>query len=356
MWPVVLPVEITNRRAVRILTPASLIDLYPAFDLLEQGHAVLLRAADSTESPILPLTSPKGAQVGLFSSGTTGSPKLIWHAWPDLKSEMRRTDPDFLWGTPFSPWTYAGIQVAVQAWCQGQPLVTLTSSFLGSWERIKKSSVNAISCTPTFLDLLIQHEPKSCDWHPKQITLGGEPIRQPVAERLKSRFPHSRFTLIYASSEFGVLLKSHDLSGTYDPDYLGRRFHWRIEAGLLEIFWGGRWQTTGDLVALEDGRLRILGRAGEVANIAGSKVNLGQITKLAENVPGIEQAVAVAQPNSISGQVICLRYAVSRGAPSDQVTRTLQEHLRRELPRQAWPRNWELCDVTIGPNVKSALK
>jgi acyl-CoA synthetase (AMP-forming)/AMP-acid ligase II len=218
--------------------------------------------------------------------------------------------------------------------------------------------VDAISATPTFLDLLLQNEPAGGEsWTPRQITLGGEPLRAALGGRLVARWPATRFVTIYASAEFGVLLKTRRLDGWYELASLEARWpDWRVTGGVLELGDDGRWLATGDRVEVNGDLMRVLGRADHVANVAGTKVNLPEIGMMAEEVPGVARAVAVAQPNPVTGQVVCLRFAVEPGADADVVRARLQAELQRRLPKAAWPRNWVIDELAPVQNAKRSLR
>ena len=70
-----------------------------------------------------------------------------------------------------------------------------------------------------------------------------------AGHRFGTRFPTTRFTVIYASAEYGVLLKTHRLDGWYEADSLSRDLReWRVAAGVLELRKDDRWVSTGDCV------------------------------------------------------------------------------------------------------------
>lgn len=117
----------------------------------------------------------------------------------------------------------------------------------------------------------------------------------------------------------------------------------------------GVWMSTGDLAEMNDGLIRILGRAGSVANVAGVKVNLDEVGALAEEVPGVRRAAAAVESNSVVGQIVVLRYALDQGASPETVLERLQSRLRQTLRKEAWPRRWILDEVGIGRNSKRAV-
>ena len=340
---------------MRFVSPERLEDLFDVFEFLERGESVVLRSNLTTrEAPSPP--DAEGACLAVSSSGSTGRAKLIWHSWPELASEVR-SDPKLTgwkWASCFSPTTYAGVQVAVHAWRFRGEILSLTKDWASNWDALRAWRPNVLACTPTFLDLLLQCE-EAANWAPQQITLGGEILRPAAGKRFCSRFPHCRFTVVYASAEVGLILKTHRLDGWYEIagfEHGGRR--WRIQDDVLEIQHRGEWLVTGDRVECDGDLIRVVGRADSIANVGGIKVSLDEIAGLAEEVPGVRRAVAFVNQSPIVGQIVGLKFTVDAGASAEDVRIKLERHLRGRLRKEAWPRIWEPGAVAVGNNGKRA--
>lgn len=331
--------------------------LWKQFEQLEHGHSVALVPPDG---PQVSQPPPGGPWVGFTSSGSTGRPKLVWRLWKELKEGASRKAEiqGWVWATSFEPWSFAGLQVAIQAWvCCGR-IVFLKGSWDEIWQRLRQEHVDAISATPTFIDLLLQHEPQAhVAWKPQHITLGGEPLREPVGRRIAQRWPHTTVKVIYAAAEFGVIATTTRLDGWYPVASLSKRWpQWRVVDGVLELFVDGYWRSTGDRVEIQGELLRVVGRADRVANVAGTKVNLDWIAELAEQVPGVRRALAYSIPSPITGELVALRFEPEPGMDASLVQAALEQTLRQRLPKPAWPRRWECGPVPLGPNSKRALQ
>lgn len=292
--------------------------------------------------------------LGMYSSGSTGKPKLVWRPWSDLLREVRVNDRtvDWTWACSFGPETFAGVQVALQAWRSHGKVLSLGTDWVANWKTLNELRPAALSCTPTFLDLLLQFGEAS-EWSPCQITLGGEVLRGSAGQRFARRFPETRFTVIYASAEHGLLLKTHRLDGWYETAAMTRRdIKWRVDNEILEVQRCDRWVSTGDRVEVQGDLVRIVGRGDAVANIGGCKISLDEISRLAEQVAGVRRAAAFVEPNPVVGQIIGLKFAIEAGSDPAEVEDRLQQSLRRELRKEAWPRRWELDLVGLGNNSK----
>lgn len=331
-------------------------ELFPVFQRLESGESIALGHPEAGEVPAVP--KEPGAWLGVRSSGSTGVPKTVWRSWAQLRAEVR-VDPrtrGWHWASPFRPDSFAGVQAALQAWAGGGSIQSLGTDWDAAWAGHRDRPWDAISATPTYLDLLIQNEQdgRGRVRDPFQITLGGEVLRPACGERLRARFPESRFTVVYASAEWGVLLKTHRLDGWYEVASLERRHPlWRVEEGMLRLRRSdGEWAGTGDLVEVSGDRMRVIGRADRVANVAGTKVNLDEIGRVAETVPGVRRAVAVAEANPVTGQVVVLRYSPDEAQDAAELEGRLGAEMRRSLAKPAWPRRWVVDALLPGRNAK----
>ena len=343
-----------------VVTPIVLQDLFPIFDMLMRGCSVVLAvghiAWEGARGP-----EGEGPFLGFFSSGSTGKPKYVWRRWSELLSETRTVDrmKGWVWASPYLPWTFAGIQVALQAWMTGGAVISLANlTWKESWKIAGTARWDAISATPTYLDLWIQQEPAGANRiDMKQVTLGGEALRPACGARLRSRFPEAQFTVIYASAEWGVLLKTHRLDGWYEQDGLDRRRPgWLVDGGMLMLpTEKGGWGTTGDLVELHERLVRVVGRADRVANVGGTKVNLDEVSRLAELEPSVLRAVALAEANSVIGETVSLHYSVKPGMNATEAQVALEAALRKQLPKAAWPRRWVCGDVAPSINGKRRI-
>ena len=348
------------------LKPNSLADLFEVFARLDGGEQIALASPEPPDeaAPIFPAQDERsnrtGAWVAVTSSGSTGRSKLVWRPWAELRSESSGSESvsGWTWASPFAPHTFAGVQVALQAWRSAGRVISLNANPADAWRSLREENVDALCATPTFADLLLQQEaaPLSA-WKPRQITLGGEPLRASLGARLAERFPHCRFSVIYATAELGVLLKTNSLDGWYRMNSLGRRYPgWRVMEGVLEVWSRGSWVATGDRVETQGDLIRIVGRADAVANIGGVKVSLAHISELAEQVPGVRRAVAIAETNPITGQIVALKYATDPAFEAYVVKQSLQTYLQANLRKEAWPRRWEIDPLLPVNNAKRIVQ
>ncbi|GIJ22937.1 (2,3-dihydroxybenzoyl)adenylate synthase [Micromonospora lutea] len=90
--------------------------------------------------------------------------------------------------------------------------------------------------------------------------------------------------------------------GPYTP----RGYYRAPEQNALSYTAAG-WYRTGDLVRLTDGGdVVVCGRIKELINRAGEKISAGEIEMLAQELPEIAEAAAVAMPDPAVGERLCL--------------------------------------------------
>lgn len=357
---------VKTERRIQHAAPRDLAALFDVFETLERGVSVALGDGGKARVPDLPEVG--GPCLGLSSSGTTGPARMRWHGWPGLRAGAvgGMAYRGWVWASPFRPDTFAGVQVALQAWVGGGVVRSLSTDWLAPWESLRRWRPDAICATPTYLDLLSTAEATSGsaegEWVPRQITLGGEPLRESVGRRLGARFPRTRFTVVYASTEAGLIAKTRRLDGWFETgDLVSGWEDWRVRHGELQLARNGEWTGTGDRaegvegVEGVEGRFRVLGRISAVANVGGTKVWLSEVEALAETVEGVRMARAVAARNSVTGEVVALRFVLADGADGERTRAELERRIRAGLPKPAWPRSWEEVGASLGPNAKKGL-
>jgi len=288
----------------------------------------------------------EGFALSLYTSGSTGLPKLVTHRRETLARTLRegpRHAAD-VWALAYNPTHIAGIQVALQAFANGNTLVDVFG--LGRAEvldRLARWSVTHVSATPTFYRLLLPVEAPLPSL--RSLTLGGERSDADLLDRLRAAFPGARLHNLYASTEAGTLLVADgELFGIH-PAVEGKV---RIEDGqllvsrqLLATFEGrvveGEWYPTGDRVEVVSEsplRFRILGRTGDFLNVGGAKVDPAEVEDALRAFPGVTEARAYGRANSVVGTLLCADYTSSAPLPEPELRAPLAARLQpHKVPR-----------------------
>jgi o-succinylbenzoate---CoA ligase len=111
---------------------------------------------------------------------------------------------------------------------------------------------------------------------------------------------------------------------------------YRLRPDLTAAARDGDWFVTGDLGVVEDGVLRIRGRADDVINTGGEKVVAGEVETLLRAHPAVQDVVVVGRPDPEWGELVT---AVVVGSVTLE---ELRDHVRATLPAYAAPRALEL--------------
>lgn len=257
----------------------------------------------------------------LPTSGTTGTPKLIAHTFASLTRSMttRRIGDDYTWGSLYSLRRFAGLQVFLQSWMCGTPLI-LNEEGADLHEvltRFIDLGCNALSATPSMWRKLAMH-PLFDRLTLKQITLGGEIVDQAVLDLLVTRFPGARITHIYASTEAGVGFAVRDGRAGFPADYLlqpplgvamriDSQNHLWFGIKLVQSLAAGaenEWIDSGDVVETQGDRVRFLGRTNGSINVGGNKVMPEEIESVIKELPYVAFVQVRARKSAMLGSLV----------------------------------------------------
>jgi O-succinylbenzoic acid--CoA ligase len=107
---------------------------------------------------------------------------------------------------------------------------------------------------------------------------------------------------------------------------------YRLRPDLTSAALDGDWFVTSDLGVIENGRLRVRGRADDVIITGGEKVVAGEVEQVLRTHPGVEDVVVVGRPDPEWGERVT---AVIVGSATLE---ELRDHVRTALPAHAAPR------------------
>ena len=203
----------------------------------------------------------------------------------------------------------------------GMAVVPADRSPSGVCQAIQQHRVELLPTSPTFLNfLLLSGAYKAYDLSSlRLITYGTEPMPQSTLDRVAQVFPAVTLQQTYGLSELGILRsQSRDstslwvrLGGEgYQTKVVDNRLWIKAESTMLGYlnaaspFDDQGYFDTGDVVEVDGEWLRILGRASEVINVGGSKVFPAEVESVLLTLDNVEDAVAYAEPNPLTGQTV----------------------------------------------------
>ena len=233
----------------------------------------------------------------------------------------------------------------------------------GFFEAASRANATQISGTPTFWRSFLLVAPPGSLPYLWQITLGGEAVDQPTLDRLRTSFPESRITHIYASTEAGVVFSVHDGLEGFPSEWLihpTQGVALRVRNGVLEVktprcmqgyatdiaqpCTEDGWLSTGDLVEVAGDRVRFRGRHDSIINVGGAKVYPQAVEGFLLGLDGVREARIHGIPNPISGFLVGAEIVLTPGLDPEASRIRILTQCREGLPPYQVPRILKIVD------------
>jgi len=317
---------------------------------------------------------PVGTAVVIATSGSSGIPKRV-----ALSAEALRTSAEATadrigsgrWLLALPTGYVAGLQVLVRSILAGTEPVALSGRF--SPEAFAHATLSMLrhgdealytSLVPaqvaTLLDAADDVAVRAALQAYRSILVGGQSLPEPLRERASDL--GVRLVRTYGSTETsggcvydGVPLDTVSVrtvdgelrlagpmlaDGYLGDDELTSRMFVRDEHGI-------RWYRTGDLGLVENGVVRVHGRADNVIVSGGINISLDRVERIVRQVPGLHQAVVVGIDDERWGEasvIVAARGEVLRRSESDQLVHA-RDAVAEALGKHARPARLILVDA-----------
>ncbi len=325
-------------------------------------NAQVLTQASVEEHPLLVDFKKEGhAGLILFSSGTTGSPKVMLHNLDGLFDKHFGKQGKEIRILLFLLFDHiAGIDTLIRGLSVGATLVIPPSrQAFPVCQTIEQHKVKVLPVSPTFLNLLyLSGALDSCDLSSlKIIAFGAEAMPDYLLSLLKQKSPSVCFQQKFGTSETNAItIKNKPGNELYfkivDPDVENKvldgelwiRSKHAIKGYIQsqdETFTPDGWFKTGDLVSLdEEGYLRIVGRKKEMINVGGEKVLPSEVENVVLQLPQVDDCIAYGAPNMINGESVALDVILNHeysNLKRSEVKLLVQEACRKQLDMHKVP-------------------
>ena len=122
-------------------------------DMLNQKQEVPVIDNITSDSLIQNLLKNETWTLTLYTSGTTGRPKKVYHTLKTLTRTVKRSPKlaDKVWALAYNPTHYAGLQVFLQALCNLNPVVYVFGQPVHHVpELLREHRVTNLSATPSY--------------------------------------------------------------------------------------------------------------------------------------------------------------------------------------------------------------
>jgi acyl-coenzyme A synthetase/AMP-(fatty) acid ligase len=284
-----------------------------------------LHVPSSTAEPAGPREPPIETGWALFTSGTSGTPKLAEHTLSTLTAAIdpaRPKQPGRIWATFYDIRRYGGLQILLRALLGGGSMVLSggdeATPFL---ERAAAAGVTFLSGTPTHWRRALL-SPAAPALALTDVRLSGEAADQAILDKLRAVYPAARICHAFASTEAGVAFEVQDGLAGFPAGWLdrdgpvalrvagdtlrirspGQALRYLGDAGAIAD--AGGFTDTRDLIVARGDRLFFAGRSDGVINVGGLKVNPLEVEDVVSRHPRVAQARVAAKRSPIIGQVI----------------------------------------------------
>jgi len=275
------------------------------------------------------VTNKGDTGIILFSSGTTGKPKVMIQNLTEIISSIkcprRQKSLRFIILLMFDH--IGGLNTLFNCLINGSPFVIpqdRSPSLVISI--INKYQVNILPTTPTFLNLLMIDESfdssklKSL----KLITYGTERMSEIILNKLNTSLPKVKLLQTFGTSETGILKTQSKSSNSLYFKIVDDEKEYKIVGDELYLrsktqvngyvnhnndnFLNDGWYATGDLVETDDdGYIKIIGRKNKIINVGGLKVLPKEIEDVINLVNGVDDSTVYSEPNNLVGNIVCAK-------------------------------------------------
>jgi O-succinylbenzoic acid--CoA ligase len=290
-----------------------------------------------------------GTAVVIGTSGSTGIPKRVVLSGEALRAGAEATANRIgsgRWLLALPAGYVAGFQVLVRSILSGTEPVVLDGRF--SPKAFAEATLPMIGTQPLFTSLVPAQIASLLDAAGdttvlaslqayQAILVGGQALPQPVRDRAAEL--GVRLVRTYGSTETsggcvydGIPLDTAavrtvdgelQIAGAMLADgYLGDPA--LTERTFLRDEHGIRWYRTGDLGIVEDGIVRVHGRADNVIVSGGVNISLDRVERIVRGIPGLTSAVVVGVDDEQWGEA-----SVIVAARGDSLRRSEAEQLER---------------------------
>lgn len=252
----------------------------------------------------------------IHTSGTTSTSKsikvrmenCIRHVKLNTKKEKK------VWGMGYPAGSFASTQVFFQSFINRETIFYLFGMNFNCSEKVlSQHEITNLTCTPTFLSMLLIHL-KSIQPSVKKITTGGEKITENLIQLSKNKFINAEYINIYASTETGSLLYSNTEFFSIPDKY---KHLLKIEGGTLHVQKSllnsiqeneqeNEWFNTNDIVEwIDHSQFRFVSRSNGYLNTGGYRISPSEIEETLLKINNIIDVHVYGKPNSLLGTIVC---------------------------------------------------
>jgi acyl-coenzyme A synthetase/AMP-(fatty) acid ligase len=265
----------------------------------------------------------------LFSSGTTGKPKMMIQNFSELIRSIRIPRKQkrlvFLLMLMFDH--IGGLNTLLNCLINGNAFVIPKDRNPTTiLELIDEFGVNVLPTTPTFLNLLLMDESFSVYRLDslKLITYGTERMSDVLLNKLVHCLPQVKLLQTFGTSETGILKTESKSSSSLFFKIIDEDSEFKILNNELFLksktsvngylnyatndFKENGWYATGDIVEVdEEGYIKVIGRKNKIINVGGLKVLPSEVEDVINSIEDVIESSVFGEQNQLVGNIVCVK-------------------------------------------------
>ena len=295
----------------------------------------------------------------LFSSGTTGQPKLMVHDFSNMLNLLniprKQRKLRIILFLLFDH--IGGINSLLNTINNGSTIVLPINRKPESIiECINKYDVNVLPTSPTFLNLMLMSE--NFGILPldslKLITYGTERMSASLLEKLSIKLPNVKLLQTFGTSETGIIKTQSVSSNSLFFKFVDENIEYKIINNELYLkslntvsgynnydssnFLDDGWFRTGDIVEIDsDENIKIIGRINDIINVGGLKVFPSEIENIINQIEGVIDTTVFGKENAITGQTVCAKVVIDKTVSEEEIKKTIRNQCRINLDKYKIP-------------------
>jgi acyl-coenzyme A synthetase/AMP-(fatty) acid ligase len=301
----------------------------------------------------------------LFTSGTTGTPKMVVHTLDTLAGPVERIlalGAGAIWSTYYDIRRYGGLQILLRALLGGGSIVLSgpPESPAEYLARVAANRVTHITGTPSHWRRALM-SPMARQISPKYARMSGEVADQAIIDKLRAFFPDAAVAHAFASTEAGLAFDVNDGQAGFPAQLIsdhGPVAAIRIQDGSMRIrsnrtalrYLGKNMPNlmdaegfvdTGDMIEQRNDRCYFAGRREGIINVGGLKVHPEEVEAIINQHPDVQMALVKSRANPITGAIVIadvVRKPAADGDP-DGFRNEILALCRNALPAYKIPTN-----------------
>jgi len=331
---------------------------------------------------------PLDPALVLFTSGTSGEPKLathgqryVWGQRLQAREWMAAQPGELVWSTAAPGWSKSARNSFLAPWLGGAAALLQDRRF-DPGERlatIRAEGVNVLCMAPTEYRLIAAHERIADVGSLRRVITAGEALGVPALETWQAQ------TGLVIADGYGQTETGH-LCGVRPgelapPGSMGRPLPgvdaWIVDGELVvdpatvpTFFLGydgaasppsGPWHTGDQVRQDEDGWLYFEARVDDVISSAGYRIGPAEVESTLLAHPAVREVAVIGTPDEVRGQAVTAVVVLRDGyEASDALAVALQEFVKAETAPYKYPRVVRFVDelpkTTTGKIHRAALR